>query len=436
MRMSGTWNVLALVGAVCAGGARADTLTVPGGFETIQAAIDAAAPGDEILVAPGDYAEEITLLGKPITVRSEGGPDVTTLIGDGEGTVVDMSDMVGPDTLFEGFTITGGGGKQVLPGGPTIGGGMRIVGSPVIRDCLFMNNAADVAGALQGRLALIEDCTFIANESDRSAAVTASGAVVNCLFQDNFGPDSAALRLTSGGSALNSAFFGGDVAIAGGGADVEIIGCLLADATNGLVTDSAGTMVANCTFANLSATAVSGSGIQIVNSAFAGNGQDLNLLGGSVLYSIGAGLPADPTNIIATPTFLDPEAGDYRLAPASLGIDAADTNALPPDEFDLDDDGDAGEPLPVDANGDVRAIDDPNTPDSGLGFPPLDMGAFEFQPCFADCNGDGSLDVFDFSCFQEAFNDGDAQSADCNGDGSLDVFDFSCFQVAFNDGCP
>jgi len=54
--------------------------------------------------------------------------------------------------------------------------------------------------------------------------------------------------------------------------------------------------------------------------------------------------------------------------------------------------------------------------------------------CYADFNGDGSLDIFDFIAFQTAFQDDDP-AADCNGDGTLDIFDFICFQPAFNDGC-
>jgi uncharacterized membrane protein len=55
--------------------------------------------------------------------------------------------------------------------------------------------------------------------------------------------------------------------------------------------------------------------------------------------------------------------------------------------------------------------------------------------CYADCTGEGALDVFDFLCFQDAFVQGDPY-ADCDESGSLDVFDFLCFQDAFVRGCP
>jgi hypothetical protein len=54
--------------------------------------------------------------------------------------------------------------------------------------------------------------------------------------------------------------------------------------------------------------------------------------------------------------------------------------------------------------------------------------------CYADCDGNGALDVFDFLCFQDAFTSA-APYADCDGNGALDVFDFLCFQDAFVQGC-
>jgi hypothetical protein len=54
--------------------------------------------------------------------------------------------------------------------------------------------------------------------------------------------------------------------------------------------------------------------------------------------------------------------------------------------------------------------------------------------CYADFDGSGSLDLFDFLAFTNAFNTGD-KVADCAPDGVLDLFDFLCFVNAFNLGC-
>ncbi|MFG0286470.1 MAG: hypothetical protein ACF8R7_18810 [Phycisphaerales bacterium JB039] len=55
--------------------------------------------------------------------------------------------------------------------------------------------------------------------------------------------------------------------------------------------------------------------------------------------------------------------------------------------------------------------------------------------CYADCDGNGALDFFDFLCFQSAFAAGDFY-ADCDASGALDFFDFLCFQNRFDVGCP
>jgi hypothetical protein len=55
--------------------------------------------------------------------------------------------------------------------------------------------------------------------------------------------------------------------------------------------------------------------------------------------------------------------------------------------------------------------------------------------CYADCDDSGTLDFFDFLCFQNEFA---AQTAyaDCDDSGTHDFFDFLCFQNEFAMGCP
>jgi hypothetical protein len=54
--------------------------------------------------------------------------------------------------------------------------------------------------------------------------------------------------------------------------------------------------------------------------------------------------------------------------------------------------------------------------------------------CYPDCDQSGSLDLFDYLCFQNAFSVGDLR-ADCDFDRALTPGDLFCFNVAFALGC-
>ena len=116
------------------GTANADIIHVPADEPTIQAGIDAAMDGDEVVVAPGTYFETIDFNSKAITVRSSDGPQVTTIDAQRLGTVVTC--VSGQGMSLEGFTITGGDAA--------VGGGMiNDNSSPSIVDCVFVGNTAD-----------------------------------------------------------------------------------------------------------------------------------------------------------------------------------------------------------------------------------------------------------------------------------------------------
>ena len=100
---------------------------------SIQTAIDAAVDGDEVLVAPGPYLENIDFLGKAITLKSSDGPEVTVIDAAGSGTVITCASGEGPDSVLDGFTITGGFAD--------FGGGMYCAGaSPTVSGCVFVAN--------------------------------------------------------------------------------------------------------------------------------------------------------------------------------------------------------------------------------------------------------------------------------------------------------
>lgn len=77
------------------------TLRVPSDYATIQAAVDAAAPGDTILISPGVYDEAVTIQDKTnLTVKG----DVTFTVEEGE-CCPDIWDEVGKVVIKGPFWI-------------------------------------------------------------------------------------------------------------------------------------------------------------------------------------------------------------------------------------------------------------------------------------------------------------------------------------------
>ena len=72
------------------------------------------------------------------------------------------------------------------------------------------------------------------------------------------------------------------------------------------------------------------------------------------------------------------EDDDLRLSVGSPGADAGNNDAVPADVTDLDGDGNVVESVSVDLDGNRRFGDDPSSPDTGSGPPPIvDLGAYE-----------------------------------------------------------
>ena len=320
---------------------------------TIQEAIDAAVDMDEIVVAAGTYNETINFLGKAITVRSSDGPDVTTIDAQGSGTVVVCVTGEGPETVLNGFTITGGSTTGA-------GGGMAIQGaSPSVINCVFSSNTADVGAGLynQDSNPTIMNCAFVDN-----TAVNAGGGMYNGGIAG------------SNPTVTNCAFTNNAAGIGGGmfnqNSDPTLINCTLSGNTamslaGGMFNDNSNPCVDNCI---IWGNALS----QIFNVASSP----------TVSYSdVQGGFPG-VGNINADPRFLEATAGNFRLDRFSPCVDAADNGAVPADTFDLDGDGNSEEPLPVDLDGNPRFFDDDGVADSGMsrtGPPLVDMGAFERQ---------------------------------------------------------
>lgn len=146
------------------------SIHVPGDFDNIQQAIDAAGHGDIIEVGPGVYEgdgnRDIAFRGKAITVRSTAGPEATII------DCMDPNDFPneqhrgfyfhegeGPRSVLRGFTIRHGriSGSGIPPDhmrwdeGPShpIGGGIYCeFSSPSIVNCVVKNCGAELGGGI------------------------------------------------------------------------------------------------------------------------------------------------------------------------------------------------------------------------------------------------------------------------------------------------
>lgn len=172
--------------------ARASQIYVPSGFQTIQAAIHSAEEGDEIVVTPGIYSENIRYLGKNILVRSTDPNDMgvvasTIIDGHGAGRVVTFRDEEGSGAVLAGFTLQNG---HALSG--NYGGGIYCFRtSPTIRHCTIKNSQAIWGAGICFYLssATISHCTINDNSADLNGGgiicQSSSPTITNCNLSEN-----------------------------------------------------------------------------------------------------------------------------------------------------------------------------------------------------------------------------------------------------------
>lgn len=454
--------------------ATADTLTVGPtlgdyDFITITAAIANAASGDEIVIQPGLYAENLLITGKDLALRNAGGGAVTVfgqnlnkcLRVTGAGTDVVLEGL----TFSNGFSTSAGGGVAIEIGTTAqisdcviensitanSGGGLYMSGGGTVTNTIIRGNSANITG---GGIHI---------------AGTLSKSFIGCVIEDNAASDGGGFGYAAGGDIATisgcsfvgntASRWGGAIALLGTGAAgiMETRDCVFsmnhADAAGGAVwvSDQDVIQVLNCVFEFNTAADFGGAVrneqiFEAINCTFVNNDvlaagvsdtfeslradANTNLLNTIVVNAsdashAGAGqlrpffslVPEAPSgmtdangNFSADPMFVDAAGGDYRLAAGSPAIDAGDSRGV----FGgvsfgyinvLD--------IQTDINGEVRNLDDPDTENTGVSVWELciDLGAYEYQPedtpvCEADLNNDGLLNFFDVSQFLAAFTAG------------------------------
>jgi parallel beta-helix repeat protein len=152
---------------------------------TIQAAVNQADYGDTVQVADGYYvlSSEI-LVTNHMHIVSERGANSTVIDGGDNSRCFNIDIYIDPwiggeEGELRGFFITNGSG--------TYGGGVRCGTDTVIADCTFDNNYADDGGGLYGGKAY--NCVFtnnIANYEGGGMNGDGSHTAYNCTFVDNF----------------------------------------------------------------------------------------------------------------------------------------------------------------------------------------------------------------------------------------------------------
>jgi parallel beta-helix repeat protein len=338
---------------------------VPADQPTIQQAIDAAANGDTVLVAPGTYNGNINFNGKVITVMSSGGAAVTTIAGDGGDSVVKFISAEGSTSVLEGFTVTGGfsrangGGILVSNSSPTIrnntitrnvatsGLGIAVQsGSPLIQRNTISDNSQFGSGGSGGGI-------FVGGDS--TAKITGNTITRNALPN---GGDGGGIALAAGSATVSANLITGNSVFNRGGG-IAIFNFSTATIVNNVIADNSandqtsegvyiaasgsGPFFTNNTVINSTHFSASNTDVQN-NIIFTSSSKPAITCGtvaaptliDNILFSIdgtpNGGLCVDVVgtkgNVAENPLFVNPARGDYHFADGSRAWNSGNSTAL------------------------------------------------------------------------------------------------------------
>ncbi|MHC4744228.1 MAG: PKD domain-containing protein, partial [Planctomycetota bacterium] len=355
----------AVTAIFCASSSAAIRL-VPQEYPTIQQAINGAANGDSIVVAPGTYNERIDFSGKNIVVMSTDPNDpavvaATTIDAGGTGSAVSFQNGETRDALITGFTITGGYGTNYLQDGLFWGGGVFCAeASPTVTKNVVVNNngpasAANNAISYGGGIACVLSDALVTNnvvKNNKGAAgggvimYVGNGTVTDNVIYGNSGVVGGGVVML-GGLLSNNTIVANDVSLP---SDLQPVDTRQAGNVYAL-TDAEGGQFITRVRNNVICNAPSGAGIYmegVGDDAIAFNDVWGNLPGNYMMYDLDSGEMVvdgaiDRTdtygNISEDPLFVYPEGDDYHLLPDSPCIGAGDPAFVPePGQTDIDGD--------------------------------------------------------------------------------------------------
>ena len=162
-------------------------------YNTVQEGVDAAGDGDEVIVLPGEYVENVTMEGSAtttgFTLRAADETETavtrpTVIRSAGAGSVLTLSGLEDGTCLLAGFTITGG--ATAGPGGGILGNGS----SMAVRDCVLAGNQAQWGGGAHDCDGEIANCTFVRNRAmDEGGALhSCDGVITSCIMWQSAAP--------------------------------------------------------------------------------------------------------------------------------------------------------------------------------------------------------------------------------------------------------
>jgi hypothetical protein len=188
-------------------------------FAKIQPAIDSAAEGDEIVVWPGRYEENLRFEGKNLHLRSSRPSDlavVTATVIDGarSGSVIRFRGTETTATVVEGFTLTGG----LADRGGGIDGGATIAARATIRFNRIRRNIADEdGGGISNCAGRIEFNAIEFNVATRGGGLSqCNGSISNNEVAHNGAVEGGGLSLSAASIVRNQIHDNSALRIGGG----------------------------------------------------------------------------------------------------------------------------------------------------------------------------------------------------------------------------